>query len=114
MRQLINDPNRGNSRYPTDGVTDFYIKGYVQSITQNHKYHCDYLRFCIVNNEGDEFYDVVSATLPHSLNIAVDLGDHVEVAGYIKSWNRNGTVSLELIIEQIKEVNEGMEELANG
>lgn len=104
MRQVVNDPNRGNSRYPNEGITDFYIKGYVQSITQNHKYHCDYLRFCILNNEDDEYYDVISATIPHSLGIAVDVGDHVECSGYIKSWTRDGKISLELIIEDIKEV----------
>ena len=104
MRQANNDTNRGNSRYPTDGFTYFRIDGYVQSVTQNHKYKCDYLRFCIINNPGDEFYDVVSATLPHDLEIIVDVGDHVECEGYIKSWNRNGTVTLELIITAIKEV----------
>lgn len=114
MRKLTDNELKGGSRYPTEGITDFYIKGYVQSVTQNHKYKCFYLRFCIVNNEGNEFYDVISATLPDNLGVVVDIGDYVECAGYIKSWNRNGTVSLELIIEQIKEVNEGMEELANG
>ena len=106
MRQIDrNDTtSRGNSRYPTEGITDFYIKGYVQSITQNHKYKCDYLRFTILNNPNDEFYDVISATLPHDLGIVVDIGDHIECSGYIKSWNRNGTVTLELVIEQIKEV----------
>lgn len=112
MRQInTNDTNRGNSRYPNDGITDFYIKGYVQSITQNHKYHCDYLRFCIYNNPDDEYYDVISATMPHSLGLVVDPGDHIECSGYIKSWSKDGGIKLELVIEQIKEVNDGMEEL---
>lgn len=106
MRKMNDGEVKGGSRYPTEGITDFYIKGYVQSITQNHRYKCFYLRFCILNDESNEYYDVVSATLPNDLGIIVDIGDHVECSGYIKSWNRNGTVTLELIIENIKEVME--------
>lgn len=115
MRQITNDNQRtsGSNRYPTEGITEFYLKGYVQAITQNHKYHCDYIRFSIVN-DGNEYYDAISATLPHKMKIAVDVGDHIECWGTIKSWTRDGKITLELIIDQIREVNDGMEELTNG
>ena len=48
------------------------------------------------------------------MKIAVDVGDHIECWGTIKSWTRDGKITLELIIDQIREVNEGMEELTNG
>ena len=111
IENTTNDNGQRTCRYPDEGITDFYIKGYVQSVAQNHKYHQDYLRFCIKNNPEDEFYDVVSVTLPHKLGFAMDVGDHIEVWGYIKSWNRDGKVSLELIAEGVKEVNDGAEEL---
>ena len=109
MRRVENSTSSG-SRYPNTGMTGFVIRGYVQSVTQNHKMKCDYLRFCINQNDND-YYDVVSATLPHNLGIAVDVGDHLELDGYIRSWSRDGRVTLELVIENIDEVNDGAEEL---
>ena len=114
---------RGNTKkfekkYPVDGMAQAVIRGYVQAVKEDEKHECDYLTFWILDPNDiykaeakNDHYEIIGVTLPWSLNVAFDEGDHVELVCIIRSWSKDGYVKLELRAIDAYEVNEGMEEL---
>ena len=108
MKQRSNGKKDYSNHYPTDGQTDVYIKGYVQAIKEDKKHECDYVTFWIIDEndptkDKDSFYEIIGTTIPWSLG-QVELGDHLEVWGILKSWNKDGYVKLEVRVQQVKEI----------
>lgn len=111
MRTRNEGQKRNSNRFPTQGQTDVYIKGYVQKVKEDEKHECDYVTFCIVDEndptkEKDGAYEIIGATIPWSLEVAVDEGDHLECWGIIKSWAKDGYIKLEIRVQQVKEIME--------
>ena len=124
--------NRGNSnggsrsrrrtqenKYPTSGYTLVKIKGYVQVVKEDEKNECDYVTFCIVDENdiykkesGNTHYELIGATVPWEIcDPPLEPGDHVVVTCIIRSWSKDGWVKLEMRAISVDDVNTGAEEL---
>jgi hypothetical protein len=94
------------------------IRGYVQAVKEDEKHECDYVTFWILDEsdiykkaENNTHYEIIGVTVPWSLDVAFEEGDHAEIVCVIRSWSKDGYVKLELRAIEAGEINDGMEEL---
>jgi hypothetical protein len=96
----------------TEGMTFFQIAGFVQDVATNDKMQCDYLRFNIKCKNKPEYFDIISVCMPHAIGVICEIGDCVVVRGYVRAWQRNGGITLELVAESVQPIDE--KQLAGG
>ena len=88
------------------------LKGFVQDVTTNLKYSEDYIKFCIRKPDDPQKYEVFAVTLPHHLNVELEVGDKVFMQGSIRTWqlkNDGGKVigrKIELVCMTVEEWDE--------
>ena len=112
MKQRTAAAPKNQTACSTEGITFFQIAGFVQDVARNEKMMCDYVRFNIKCKYKPEYFDIISVCVPDELGIACELGDCVVMRGFIRAWQRNGGISLELVAEQVQPVDH--ERLAGG
>lgn len=111
MRKREEKSKRRTNKYPTEGATSFAIRGYVQKVKPDETHECDYVTFCIVDEndptkDKDSAYEIIGVTIPWDLE-EVEEGDQLKVEGIIKSWTKEYGIKLELratYIEDLMEV----------
>lgn len=91
--------------YPTDGTVDFSLNGYVQKIKEDGNNEVDYLTFYLMNPVAQGNICSIGVTASWDLP-QVEVGDHINVFGVMRSWYNDGNVKLELIAQQIEEIKE--------
>lgn len=104
MKQRTAAAPQNQTACSTEGITFFQLAGFVQDVARNEKMQCDYVRFNIRCKNKPEYFDIISVCVPDALGIACELGDCVVMRGFIRAWQRNGGISLELVAEQVKPV----------
>ena len=62
------------------------LKGFVQEVTENRKYHEDYIKFCIRKPDDPQKYELFAVTLPHDVGVELVVGDRVYMRGTIRTW----------------------------
>lgn len=82
-----NTANTNNTQYPKTGETEFYVAGYVQRTYTDNKNRCDYANFDIMQ-DGLKYTTLIEVQIPHSLNIVVEPGDHLEIQGIMRTRPR--------------------------
>lgn len=79
------------------------MKGYVQDVSENTKFKVDYIKFCIKEDPEQEFYEVFSISLPHDLDVLLEVGDAVIMRGTIRTWKTDeGGRKIELVATECK------------
>ena len=85
--------NRQNNRrgskswqpdYSTEGVMDFSVNGYVQSISEGD--NVDYVHFYIDNPYVKNNTNSIDVEVPWDGFPQLEVGDHVNIMGNIRSW----------------------------
>lgn len=104
MKQRNAAPAMETEKKNTDGMTFFQIAGIVQDVTRNDKMLCDYVRFNIRCKSKPEFYDIISVTVLDSVGVMCEPGDSLVIRGYMRSWQRNGGITLEMVAEQVQPI----------
>lgn len=103
------------SNLSTAGIARFQIAGYVQEVKRNEKMKCDYVRFYITSKVKPEYYDIIAVNVPDAVGVCCENGDCIVINGFIRSWNRNGAFSLEMVAERVAQIApEQLEGLNNG
>lgn len=82
-----NTANTNNTQYPKTGETEFYVAGYVQAVYADNKNKCDYVKFEIMQ-DGLKYTTLLEVQIPHSLNLVVEPGDHLEMQGIMRTRPR--------------------------
>lgn len=104
MKQRAAAPAREPEKKNTDGMTFFQIAGIVQDVTRNDKMLCDYVRFNIRCKEKPEYYDIISVTVMDTVGVMCEPGDALVMRGYMRSWQRNGGITLEMVAVQVQPI----------
>lgn len=83
------------------GYSFFQVAGIVQHVKENERMKCDYITFNIQSPVKPEFFDIISVVVPHDLDIVCEPGDCVAVRGWIRAWQRDGRITLELVAAKV-------------
>lgn len=100
-----NNGKKGGSWKPTyssKGQMDFTVNGFVQKITEGD--NKDYVQFTIDNPYVKGNYNSISIEVPWDGFPQLELGDHVEIFGMIRSWWNSDVEKVEysFVAEQAK------------
>ena len=95
-------PQASTADYSTNGKTVFRLWGFVQKVQRNEKLWCDYVMFNIKSKNNPEYYDIISICVPDHVGVQCERGDSLTVTGYIRSWNRSGSIALELVADKVE------------
>lgn len=88
--------------YSSKGQMDFTVNGYVQKISEGDGK--DYIQFTIDNCYVKGNYNSMSVEVPWDGFPQLELGDHVEIFGMIRSWWNSDAEKVEysFVAEQAK------------
>lgn len=111
--------NRQNNRrgskswkpdYSTEGVMDFSVNGYVQSINEGD--NVDYVHFYIDNPYVKNNTNSIDVEVPWEGFVQLEVGDHVNIMGNIRSWwNADiGRVTYSFVAEQLQVIKDDQPE----
>lgn len=100
--------NKGSwqPKYSSKGMMEFTVNGYVQKINEGD--NKDYVQFTIDNPYVKGNYNTISVEVPWEDFPQLELGDHVEIFGMVRSWWQEdmGMVTYSFVAEQVKVIDD--------